>query len=376
MRFLNHTALVRRMLSGLLVLMLVLTNLSALPAAAGSIEELPYRNHETGVVNASFGLADACLLDGWTVGGDGAVTVVPVARNRADCMAVLTASNYGSAGPKGTSASLEQRFVVEGRQPLLRFFTTLGSDSPNDTFTPQTITLYDEANQIITQETLASPGPHLFERSLSAYVSQSVRLSLTVAVNPIKADGPRSMWMEVDFRMLEYGSVYNANFDQGGECTLAGWMVAGDVTLDTNIENENCFAVLSARQTGRSTKGRVSSSLDQTFVVSRDVPLVRLYLQAYSDKPDTDFPAQTVTLMDSNRNIIYHKSHNLQIPHREHNYLIELDLSDYVGQVLSLHIDVLIDSSNPNSPRAVSLKIDDQAIYDYSGPGTPPSGGW
>jgi hypothetical protein len=375
MRCLNRTAPVRRTLGGLLALMLVLTNLSGIPAAAGPIEDLPYRNHDIGLVNASFGLADACLLDGWTVGGNGAVTVAP-AYARFDCTALLTASNHGRAGRDGSIASLEQGFVVQGREPVLRFFIDLGSDRPNGSFTPQTITLYDESDQIIMQETLNRAGPHMVEHSLIGYVSQSVRLSLTVAVKPINAGGPSSMWMKVDFRVLDHSSVFNAGFYHDGQCSLAGWMVAGDVTLDKRIENENCFAVLSATQTGRSAKGKVSASIDQTFVVSPDAIMLRLYLQAFSDKPNTDFPAQTVTLIDSNRNIIYHKSRNSQNPNDVYNFLIELDLTDYVGQSLSLHIDVLIDSDQPNSPGAVTLKVDDMPMYDLNGPQGPPGGGW
>jgi hypothetical protein len=375
MRFLNRTAPVRRTLGGLLALMLVLTNLSGNPAAAGPPEGLPYRNLDVGIVNASFGLSEACLLDGWTVSGNGAVTVAP-APDRLDCMARLTASNHGRAGRDGAVATLEQRFVVQGRQPVLRFFTDLGSDNPRDSFTPQTITLYDESDQIITQEALVTPGPHMFEYSLSAYVSYSVRLSLTVAVNPIRNGGPSTMWMTVDFRMLHTGSVFNSSFKLNEQCSLDGWMTSGDVKLDTNLGNGNCFAVISARQPRRSARGRVSASIDQMFVVNPNSPVLQLYLVPYSDKPDTDFPAQTVTLIDRDRNIIYQKSHNLQAPADDYNFLIDLDLSDYVGQALNLHIDVMIDGAQANSPGAVSMKIDDQWIFDLHGPNAPPGGGW
>jgi hypothetical protein len=201
-------------------------------------------------------------------------------------------------------------------------------------------------------------------------------LSLTVAVNPIRNGGPSTMWMTVDFRTLHTGTVFNPRFTQSGQCSLDGWRLAGDVTLDTNIENANCFAVIRVQQTGKSTKGRVSASIEQMFVVNPNSPVLQLYLVPYSDKPDTDFSAQTVTLMDRDRNIIYQKSHNLQAPADDYNFLIELDLSTYEGQVLNLHIDVMIDSSQPNSPGAVSMKIDDQPMFDLYGPNAPPGGGW
>ncbi|HYF64559.1 MAG TPA: hypothetical protein VD886_17165 [Herpetosiphonaceae bacterium] len=332
-----------------------------------------YANHPVGIVNASFGLAEeTCGLEGWAVSGN--VTSVPLLF-RADCKAVLTASNVGNRHQNARASSIEQSFVVNGPNPVVRVFINLGSRKPQAELTPQTITLYDQSNQIIAQATHRTPGYAMFERYLPDHIGQTVRLNVTVATEPVNVSSPNTIWMEVDFRVLESG-LANEFFGQMDQCMLDNWTVSGDVSMATTRENGNCYAILSAKRPRGRANQRVLASISQTFAVDPTAPLLELYLQPFSDKPGGDFPAQTITLVDGNRNVIYHKANNLQVPADDYNYLIELDLTDYANQSLTLEVTVQIDPSVRQSPDTVTLRVDSQGIYDLNGPGLPPGGVW
>ena len=194
MNVLNRTAPVRRILGGLLALTLAFTNLGG----AGAVPER-YKDHETGVVNATFGLNDSCLLDAWTVVGS--VTTAPTGWG--DCKAELSADNSTADRPAAVTTKLEQTFVVRGGK--LRIYTNLTSNNPNGGFVAQSITLYDVKGRVISQMALNQQLSPTFEYDLSGYVGESVRLSMAVNLDPTKPGSPTRASMAVDFHILYSG---------------------------------------------------------------------------------------------------------------------------------------------------------------------------
>lgn len=372
MDFLLRTRPRGRFMSVLLALALALTSMSGVRAATGTIQETPrYIDHEIGIRNASFGLAGACALDEWTTAGN----VAPMALSgRRDCGALLTADNTWSSRPAAATARLEQSFVVSGTAPIVRIFTKLSTDNPNTIFAAQAITLYDASNRVIAQAGLNQQGYYFFERSLMAYAGQTVRLSMVVAVDPTRAGSPSYTAMEVDFRMLHSGLV-NPGFGQAGGCSLDGWATSG-VAKRGWTPNGKCYAVISAGSVEGVPPQPRSAGLAQTFIVDPAFPRLRLFLQPHSNKPNTSFPAQTITVRDVSGAVIYQKSNNLQNKSTCDNYILDLGLTAYAGQAVLLNIDVLIDPSQATSPTDVRLNIDNQYICDAEGPDAPPGGSW
>jgi hypothetical protein len=202
MCFLNHTAPVRRMLGGLFALVLIFTNLGRVHATSSPPEEEQverYKNHGNGIVNATFGLNDVCLLDAWTAVG----TVTTAPTGWGDCKAVLSADNSTADRAAAVTTALEQTFVVHGGK--LRLYTNLTSNNVNGGFVSQRITLYDARGRVIDQLALNQQLSYIYEYDLSQHVGETVRLSMAVNLDPTKSGSPSKASMAVDFHMLYTG---------------------------------------------------------------------------------------------------------------------------------------------------------------------------
>lgn len=198
MRFINRTAPVWRILSGLLALTLALTNLGGASAVVP-----PFLNHPVGVVNASFGMVPNCILNNWTVVGS--VTAVP--SDWEDCKAVISAKR--PSGTKATSAtsSIEQTFTVNASTTSFQLTTRFTSTNPNERFAAQILTVYDASNNVIISLAFNKNDPNdtrlIFD--LAAYAGQQVRLKLETRVNTITPDSPSFAAMEVYFGLMYSG---------------------------------------------------------------------------------------------------------------------------------------------------------------------------
>jgi hypothetical protein len=183
-------------------MVLAFTGMGRAHAASGVSDETErYKNHESGIVNATFGMHDACLLDGWTTVGS--VTTAPTGWG--DCKALLSADNSTVDRPAAVTTRLEQSFVVQSNSTKLRFYTERTSNNPNTAFAAQTITLYNSAGQVIDRQVLNIQGSLYFETQLNGYQGQRVRLSIEVNLDPTKPGSPSNASMWVDFRMLYSG---------------------------------------------------------------------------------------------------------------------------------------------------------------------------
>lgn len=175
-----------------------------------------------------------------------------------------------------------------------------------------------------------------------------------------------------------YYGLVNPGFGSAGQCSLSGWTTYGIAKPDKPLDGGKCYALIMANTTASGSKELTApaSGIEQSFVVHPNAPVLRLFLQPFSDLPNTTFAAQTITLRDSSGGLIYQQSHNRQVQNEGHNNMLELNLSAYAGQSVTLNIDVQIDASNPDSPATVRLYIDDMPIINGEGPEIPPGGGW
>jgi hypothetical protein len=202
MCILDRPAHVRRIFNGLLAMVLAFTCLGRVHASSETPEEAErYKNHESGIVNATFGLNNTCLLDAWTAAGS--VTTVPTGFS--DCKAVLSADNSTADRPAAVTTRLEQSFVVQGNSTKVRFYAERTSNNPNTTFAAQTITLYNKSGGIIARQVLNAQSSSYFEAYLNGYAGDTVRLSIEVNLDPTRAGSPSKASMSVDFRMMYSG---------------------------------------------------------------------------------------------------------------------------------------------------------------------------
>ncbi|HYF65943.1 MAG TPA: hypothetical protein VD886_24145 [Herpetosiphonaceae bacterium] len=201
MHLFRPTAPVWRTVSGLLALVLALTNLGGIAAATTDPITGSYLNHEVGIINATFGKDSLCSLEGWTV--TGSVTTLP--SGDGDCTALLSAASSKDARAGVTTATLEQSFTVNPVAPKFRLYTTFVSDKPNQTFAAQTITIYNNQGVAIFSAAYNRSWSTLFAIDLSGYKGQSVRLRIAATIDTRLADSPTSVSLHASFGLLGQG---------------------------------------------------------------------------------------------------------------------------------------------------------------------------
>lgn len=192
MRLLNPTAPVRRILSGLLAMVLAFTSINVA------------RGVFYGVVNPTFSPNGQCSTNGWTTTGD--VKLVPSPLTPGDCAVVLAAS--ARRADQQSASEISQTFLVDLANPQLKFYLRPSSNNPNSAFAAQTVTIYGPAGQIIykaSRNTQIVTGAQSFvvDVDLNAYANQQVRLSVAVAADSSQPASPSHVELLFDFDLME-----------------------------------------------------------------------------------------------------------------------------------------------------------------------------